>query len=195
MNDSTQPSGQPTPDTTQPTDSSQPSAVKTAAAPQQDGGHPWVLALAAGVMLALGLVIGSVIWGTPRMAPHVEPFLLKINEGEYQRAYHQVGQEWRAIVSEQRFIALHRHVHEVLGPYQSMKQISLDQIEDPVLGTIAIAEFEAQFANGPAVLIARLRKVPDGDWTLLGLSYDAPLLDRTPLPAELDGSAKPRPAK
>lgn len=152
-----------------------------------NSGRPWVLAMAAGVMLMIGLVVGTILWRPPDMRPFVEPFLQSVSQQDYAKAYTQIGPEWRGLVSEKVFADIHKILHEQLGDFRSFKQIDLQVKEHPVLGEINIVIFKAHYEKGDANLTATLRKTPTG-WSLLDVGYDTPLLSA---PAVLD-KAKPK---
>jgi|GEM_PF-4091218 len=138
-----------------------------------DSGRPWILGMAGAVMLVIGLIVGTTLWGAPKLTPHVEPFLQIVSNGEYARAYSQISQEWRAVTSPQQFEALHLTLNESMGKYQSMRQIHLEEQESAQLGVLANVVFDAQYEKGSIEITALLRKTPEG-WSILGMSYDSP---------------------
>lgn len=147
-----------------------------------DSGKPWILGMVAAVMMAVGLVIGSMLWSAPKMQPHVEPFLQAVSGQEYAKAYGMVSPEWRAVMPQDQFVLLHTEIRKVLGAYVSMRQLDFEEHEDPLMGTVVMAHFDAHFSNGDVELTAALRKSGD-TWSLLDVQYVSPLIQGGP-PAE-----------
>lgn len=144
-----------------------------------DSGKPWIVGMVAAVMMAMGLVIGSMLWGAPKMTEHVEPFLQTVSAQQYAKAYGMVSQEWRQVMPQEQFVGLHTQIHKVLGDYVSMRQLDVEEQEDPLLGKIALVHFDAHFSNGGVELTAALRKTADG-WALLDVQYVSPLIQGGP---------------
>ena len=148
-----------------------------------DSGKPWVVGMVGAVMMAVGLVIGSMLWSAPKMTPHVEPFLQTVSSKQYGQAYGMVSPEWRGVMSQELFVQLHTEIHKRLGEFESMRQVDLEEQEDPLLGKLVFAHFDAYFANGNVELTAALRKTADG-WSLLDVQYVTPLIQGGPPPGE-----------
>lgn len=153
-----------------------------------DSGKPWILGMVAAVMMAVGLVIGSILWSAPKMQPEVEPFLQAVSAQEYAKAYGMVSPEWRAVMPEEHFVKLHTEIRNVLGEYVSMRQLDYEESEDPMMGTVVMAHFDAHYVNGDVALTAALRKV-GGKWSLLDVQYVSPLIQGGP-PADAPPKAQ-----
>lgn len=144
-----------------------------------DSGKPWVLGMVAAVMLAVGLVIGSMLWGAPKLTPFVEPFLQTVSSQQYAKAYGMIAPEWRSVMTQDVFVKLHTEIHKALGDYVSIRQVALERHDDPLLGELAAAHFDTHFTNGDVAITATLRKTADG-WSILGVQYDTPLIQGGP---------------
>ena len=140
-----------------------------------DSGRPWVLGMVAAVMLIIGLVIGSILWGAPKMTPYVEPFLQTTSQGDYAAAYGMVSPEWRAAMPQESFVKLQTYLHEKLGDYIAMRQVDAFEQDHDLMGTLQVARFDAQFEKGDVTVTATLRKQGDA-WQLLDVQYVSNLL-------------------
>lgn len=142
-----------------------------------DSGKPWILGMAAALMLIVGLVIGSSVWSGPKMDKHVAPFLEIVSSGEYSRAYHKVAQEWRAVTPEAEFVAIHQNLHQTMGKFQSLKQLEIEEMEHDQLGKLASVVFRGDFEKGEVRITSLLRQQGE-DWQILGMVYDSPELEQ-----------------
>ena len=140
-----------------------------------DSGRPWVLGMVAAAMLIVGLVIGSILWGAPKMTPHVEPFLQTFSQGDYAKAYGMVAPEWRSAMPQEDFAQLHTYIHEKLGDYVTMRQIDVFEQQHDLMGTLQVAKFDAQFEKGDVTITATLRQQGEA-WQLLDVQYVSDLL-------------------
>lgn len=160
-----------------------PAAKQHDAVEASDSGKPWIVGMVAAVMMAVGLVIGSMLWGAPKMTPHVEPFMQMVSNQQYDKAYSMVSPEWRGVMPQELFVKLHTEIHKRLGEYESMRQVDLEEQDDSLLGKVVFAHFDAHFANGDVQLTAALRKTADG-WSLLDVQYVTPLIQGGPPPED-----------
>lgn len=126
------------------------------------------------VLFAIG-VFALFQYGRTNVTPVAEEFLAAVESGNYDAAYASAGDEWKQVSSKDEFPVVFKLVQNTLGSRKSLS-LSSFHIQTNNRGTFARAVYSAEYDNGNADLTFTLKKY-DGQWRIIGLHYDSPLLN------------------
>lgn len=155
-----------------------PQASPPSAQPRSSRWLLWTGLGCGGSLLAMLLFCGGCglwVWrGKSDVEPSAAEFLGGVDRANDFEVYESLGQEWRAIQTEEAFSEFVSRVRELLGPLKSKTFRGIYR-GTGTQGQIARVTYLATYAKG-AVHVEVSLKETAGGWKVIGCHWNTPLL-------------------
>lgn len=126
--------------------------------------------------LLVGAVVGFLSWGKGKIGVYCEEYLAAVQQGEYEAAYHLLGDRAQQDLSVEEYVAFAKTVHRALGGIQGKRLVSIN-VSSSMRGTTAVLVYRASCENAKCNITFSLEKTGD-KWVVQSVHYDSPVLQQ-----------------